>query len=84
MTASVFVGGERRDFSDVVEQPGPAQGQGGGYRRGNVGDVGEQIVGVMGAVLVKIQGRFQIGDDGGQNPAIPQQIGDGHQRKEFT
>ena len=47
------VQGKGGDLSRVVEQSGPAQGKGCGDALQHVGGVGNQIVGVVGAVLVK-------------------------------
>ena len=84
MPPAGFVPGKGGDFAGVVEQRRPAQGQVSGHPCRHKGGVGEQIVGVVRAVLVKADHGLQLRNhrrqDGGK---AAQGIG-GHQRKQFT
>ena len=84
VAVALIVHGEVGDFAGIVEQTGPAQNrvrrQGGGH----MGCVGEQIVGVVAAVLVKADHGLQLRNHGRQNGTEAAQILGGDQGEKFT
>ena len=61
------VPGKGGDFAGVVKQRCPAQRQIGADARRHVGSVGEQVVGVVGTVLVEADHGLQFGNYSPQN-----------------
>ena len=84
MSPAAFVPGKGSDFAGVVEQRRPAQRQIGADARRHVGGVGEQIIGVVGTVLVKADHGLQFRDHSPQNRGEAAQILRADQWQQFT
>ena len=84
VTPAVLIPGEGGDLPQIVQEGRPAKAQ---LRRNTLhymGDVGEQVIGVMGRVLIEAEGGFQLRDHRTQHRGEPKKVFGGHQGEEFT